>query len=177
MEVDPAVINLSDVETFYREKRPFFIEGSSIFNFGWGGANRYWNFNWGSPDFFYSRRIGRRPQGSLPDHDYALVPEGTRILGAAKLSGKVGNNWNIGTLHALTAGESAQLDTSGHTFRADVEPVTYYGVARAQKEINEGRQGLGFISTLTTRMFQDNRLSDEINSEAGALGIRPSLSQ
>jgi len=62
VEVDPAVVNLSDVETFYQEKRPFFIEGSSIFNFGQGGARNYWGFNWGNPDFFYSRRIGRTPQ-------------------------------------------------------------------------------------------------------------------
>ena len=34
VEIDPAVINLSDVETFYQEKRPFFIEGSTIFDFG-----------------------------------------------------------------------------------------------------------------------------------------------
>ena len=63
VEIDPAVINLSDVETFYEEKRPFFIEGLSIFNFGYGGARSYWGFNLGGADFFYSRRIGRHPQG------------------------------------------------------------------------------------------------------------------
>ncbi|HJZ13647.1 MAG TPA: DUF5916 domain-containing protein, partial [Acidobacteriota bacterium] len=49
VEVDPAVVNLSDVETFFDEKRPFFIEGSSIFDFGVGGANSYWGFNWSNP--------------------------------------------------------------------------------------------------------------------------------
>ena len=62
VEVDPAVVNLSDVETFYSEKRPFFIEGSSIFDFGYGGATDYWGFNWSNPDFLYSRRIGRSTQ-------------------------------------------------------------------------------------------------------------------
>src|SRR2546425_9658516 len=38
VEVDPAVVNLSDVETFFREKRPFFVDGSSVFDFGNGGA-------------------------------------------------------------------------------------------------------------------------------------------
>ena len=171
VEVDPAVINLGDVETFYSEKRPFFIEGSSIFEFGYGGSRSNWSFNWGGPEFFYSRRIGRSPQGSLPDYDYASVPEGTQIIGATKLSGKVGNNWNVGTLHALTSREKAKLSTSGHTFRAEVEPLTYYGVARAQKEMNEGKQGLGFISTMTSRMFEDDRLKEDFNSDAGSFGI------
>src|SRR5574341_2271739 len=71
VEVDPAVVNLSDVETFFQEKRPFFIEGASIFNFGRGGSNNYWGFNWGDPQFFYTRRIGRAPQGSLEgDYEY-----------------------------------------------------------------------------------------------------------
>ncbi|UCE19186.1 MAG: carbohydrate binding family 9 domain-containing protein, partial [Gemmatimonadota bacterium] len=171
VEVDPAVINLGDVETFYSEKRPFFIEGSSIFEFGYGGSRNFWSFNWSGPEFFYSRRIGRRPQGSLPDHDWVQVPEGTQILGATKLSGKIGNNWNVGTLLALTARENAKLDTSGHTFRTEVEPLTYYGVARAQKEMNEGKQGLGFISTLSKRMFEDARLKDDFNGAAGTFGI------
>ncbi|HEX2962256.1 MAG TPA: DUF5916 domain-containing protein, partial [Ignavibacteriales bacterium] len=59
VEVDPAVVNLSAFETFYDEKRPFFIEGSNIFSFGSGGSNNNWGFNWGNPNLFYSRRIGR----------------------------------------------------------------------------------------------------------------------
>lgn len=172
VEVDPAVINLGDVETFYNEKRPFFIEGSSIFDFGYGGSRSNWSFNWGGPDLFYSRRIGRHPVGSLPDeYDYAQILEGTRILGAAKLTGKVGDNWNVGMLHAMTSREKAKVATSGEEYRWEVEPFSYYGLARAQKEMNEGKQGLGFMSTLTTRMFQDDRLRDEINSGAGAFGI------
>ena len=47
VEVDPAVVNLSDVETFFDEKRPFFIEGSNIFQFGRGGARSNWRFQLG----------------------------------------------------------------------------------------------------------------------------------
>lgn len=172
VEVDPAVINLSDVETFFSEKRPFFIEGaSSIQNFGYGGSSNNWGFNWGNPSFFYSRRIGRPPQGGWPDHDHAHAPDGTRILGAAKLSGKVAGNWNVGMMHALTSRESARFDLDGERFNAEVEPATYYGVYRVQKEFAEGRQGLGFLSTLTNRFFDDARLKDEINSQAIAVGI------
>ncbi len=171
VEVDPAVVNLSDIETFYDEKRPFFIEGSNIFNFGYGGANSFYGLNWSGPEFFYTRRIGRAPQGSLPDYDFAKLPEGSRILGAAKLSGKVGDNWNIGTLHAVTNQEKAELDLNGERAHAEVEPMSYYGVFRGQKEFQQGRQGLGLLSTLATRKFDDDRLRDELNSQSMSLGL------
>lgn len=171
VEVDPAVVNLSDFETFFPEKRPFFIEGASIFNFGYGGSNNNWGFNWGNPDFFYSRRIGRSPQGSAPDHDYADWPEGARILGAAKLTGKVGSNWNVGTVQAATAHAMADLDLGGVQSRSEVEPAAYYGIVRAQREFQEGRQALGFISTTAIRDFKEDRLRDEINSEAYTFGV------
>lgn len=171
VEVDPAVVNLSDVETFFQEKRPFFIEGSSTFEFGFGGSNNYWGFNWSHPNLFYSRRIGRSPQGGLPAYDYVDLPVGTHILGAAKVTGRVGEGWNIGTIHATTKREFATIDRAGERSSIEVEPLTYYGVARAQKEFNNGRQALGFISGLTTRSFDDNRLRDQMNSDALVGGI------
>jgi hypothetical protein len=171
VEVDPAVVNLGDVETFFSEKRPFFIEGATIFNFGQGGSRSNWGFNWASPQFFYTRRIGRTPQGSVPSAEFADVPLGTNILGAAKLTGKVGGNWNIGTLHALTSREHAELNQANRRWRSEVEPLAYYGIMRAQKEIKEGRQGIGFISTLAARRFDEARLRDEINSSAFAGGV------
>lgn len=171
VEVDPAVVNLSDFETFFPEKRPFFVEGSNIFDFGYGGANNNWGFNFGTPDFFYSRRIGRAPQGSLPDNDYSNVPQGTTILGAAKLTGKVAGSWNFGMLHALTGREMAQVDIGGQESRLEVEPRTYYGLTRMQRDFNDGRQGIGFISTIAARDFSDPRLRDQINSNALAGGI------
>jgi hypothetical protein len=172
VEIDPAIINLSDVETFFNEKRPFFIEGSKIFEFGYGGARNYWGFNWGGADFFYSRRIGRQPQGSIPDEaDYADYSAGTHILGAAKLTGKIANSWNVGTIQNVTQREFARISVDGLQSEIEVEPLTYYGVLRAQKEMNEGKQALGFISTLSLRDFKEERLSDEINKGAFTLGI------
>jgi hypothetical protein len=171
VEIDPAVINLSDVETFYQEKRPFFIEGSNIFNFGVGGANNYWGFNWGSPDFFYSRRIGRAPQGSLPDADFVNYPDGTHILGAAKLTGKIGESWNIGTIQAVTRREFVDFKLDNFTSEAEIEPLTYYGVIRGQKEFNSGDAGLGFISTSTSRFFEDPVLKDQLNKNAFTGGL------
>lgn len=166
VEVDPAVVNLSDVETFFPEKRPFFIEGSNIFNFGQGGANNYWGFNWSDPKAFYSRRIGRPPQGSLPDADFVSEPDGTRILGAAKLTGKVGNGWNIGALSAFTTRETADLQLNGNRFQSEVEPYTYYGVFRGQKDFEEGKRDIGFMSTVSNRFFNGTQLQDELNGRS-----------
>ena len=82
VEVDPSVINLSAYETFYHEKRPFFIEGADIFSFGRGGPTSRWGFNYMEPQFFYSRRIGRSPQGSIDTDGWVKTPSASTILGA-----------------------------------------------------------------------------------------------
>ena len=171
VEVDPAVVNLSDVETFFEERRPFFVEGANIFDFGFGGANDFWGFNWGGPSFLYSRRIGRAPQGELPDdYDYSKVPSGSNIIGAAKLSGKVGN-WSLGALNAITSREHASFSLGDRHWGQEVEPLTYYGVYRAQKEMAGGRHGLGFIGTLTARSFDEPQLRDELSSQSLGFGL------
>jgi hypothetical protein len=171
VEVDPAVVNLSDVETFFEERRPFFVEGASIFNFGEGGANDFWGFNWASPLFLYSRRIGRAPQAELPDqYDYSNVPAGSNILGAAKLSGKTGS-WSLGALNAVTSREQARFSLGQQQWQQEVEPLTYYGVYRAQKELSAGRHGLGFIGTLTARSFDQAHLRSELSSSATTIGL------
>jgi hypothetical protein len=171
VEVDPAVVNLSDVETFFEEKRPFFIEGASTYQFGVGGARRYWGFNWMTPQFFYSRRIGRAPQGEWPDHDYADVPEGTHILGAAKMTGKLAGKWNVGMMNALTRKETGDFSQNGESFRAEIEPLTYYGVIRTQREINDSKQGIGLMSTLTSRQLNDHSTENDFNKNALTFGL------
>jgi hypothetical protein len=171
VEVDPAVVNLTDVETFYPEKRPFFIEGADIFEYGFGGANNFWGFNWPGPDFFYSRRIGRPPQGGVPDAQYVDLPQGTTILGAAKLSGKLGHDLSIGTLSALTDREHARLQLPTGRASAEIEPLTSYNVLRARRDFGQGRQSLGLIATGTFRDLEDPALRDQLSSDALSLGI------
>jgi hypothetical protein len=166
VEVDPAVVNLSDVETYFSERRPFFIEGASIFRFGQRGARSYWGFNWSNPTLFYSRRIGRAPRGSIPDADFVDLPTGTHILGAAKLSGQFGDNWTVGTIQSVTAREHAELSTDGVKSRAEIEPLTYYGVLRGMKQFGDGMQGLGLMGTFTSRNFKDPGLRNEFNRDA-----------
>ena len=182
VEVDPSEINLSAYETYYDEKRPFFIEGQNIFLFGRGGPTNNWNINFSEPRLFYSRRIGREPQGwvSAPS-DSIKIPAVTNILGAAKVSGKMSGNWSIGVLTVLTSPESAKYYIDGNKGEELVEPVTFYNVVRAQKEFNEGKQGLGFMGTSTTRYFdglsligsneKDHNLYDILSDNAITFGI------
>ncbi|MCP4219915.1 MAG: carbohydrate binding family 9 domain-containing protein [bacterium] len=171
VEVDPAVINLSASENYYDEKRPFFIEGAGIFRFGRGGSNRNIGANWGNPSFFYSRRIGRPPQGSIDSDGYVQYPEWSTILAAGKITGKVGNNLSIGFLSALTQREYASVDLDGVRSKAEVEPFTYYGVLRVQKEFNDGNQGLGFIATSVFRDLENPELETFLNRSALSFAV------
>lgn len=174
VEVDPAVVNLSDIETFYQEKRPFFVEGATLFdNFGQDGANSYWSFGWQSFQIFYSRRIGRAPQGSIPtgaaaDSSYADVPSGTHILGAVKLTGTALGGWTVGAISAVTSRETAALDTSGVRFTREVEPLSYYGAAAAQRPLAGGRGGIGLIATTALHDRSDPLIRDQVNGGAFA---------
>lgn len=170
VEVDPAVINLTDSETYYEEKRPLFIEGSNIYNFGSGGASFQSGF-WRTPSFFYSRRIGRSPRGYVNTDGYVSYPKWTTILAAAKLTGKVGNDWNIGFFSALTDREYARVDLNGERQEVEVEPTSYYGVLRIQKEFNGGRQGLGFITTSVLRDFHSQNMENQLSRSAFSLAV------
>jgi len=172
VEVDPEVVNLSDFETFFPEKRPFFIEGLNIFEFGRGGVNNNWSFNYGDPLFFYTRRIGRFPQGETNgDYDYVSIPSGSTILGAAKVSGKVTSEWSIGVVNALTAREYADVDFNGSRFREEVEPLTNYSVIRTQREFDGGKHGLGLIGTNAYRNMGNSNLEKSLTSSAFMSGV------
>lgn len=172
VEVDPAVINLSAYETYYQEKRPFFIEGASMFNhFGRGGVYLNANINWPNPRFFYSRRIGRVPQGYPIHEGYVNFPDRTTILGAFKLTGKMGSGWNVGFISAVTGREFATVDNLEERYKDEVEPLTYYGVLRTQKEIKGGQHGIGFMATGVVRDLDNEVLSEILNKRAFSLAM------
>lgn len=149
VEADPSEVNLSAFETFFTEKRPFFIEGNNITNFSLGIGDG----NIGNDNLFYSRRIGRRPQGypDLKDGWNADFPVQSTILGAAKLTGKTKNGLSIGFVEAVTAPMQAVIDTIGGRMTKTVEALTYYMVGRIQKDINDGNTLIGGIFTSTNR--------------------------
>ncbi|HJQ09912.1 MAG TPA: DUF5916 domain-containing protein [Gemmatimonadaceae bacterium] len=161
VEVDPAVVNLSAFETFFPEKRPFFVEGANIFNMGviQGGPS------YGSQTIFYSRRIGRSPQRFVSGQ-YVDVPDATTILGAGKLTGKVGA-WTIGVLDALTAEEKARLiDPSNAELTTAVEPVTNYFVGRLRRDYRGGATVLSLGGTAVNRDLSDPVFKNLLRSSA-----------
>jgi hypothetical protein len=171
VEVDPAIINLSEFETFYEEKRPFFIEGSNIFSFGYGGSNNNWGFNFSIPELTYSRRVGRPPQGNINTEGDVDYPSETRILGAVKLTGKIDETWSIGAFSSLTEKTFAKIRTStGVDIEEQVEPLTHYGVFRTQKEFNSGKQAIGIILTTVNRDLKDENLKRQLSNQAYTFG-------
>jgi hypothetical protein len=152
VEADPAVVNLSAFETYFSERRPFFVEGSNLFRFGSGSGG----FVFGAPQLFYSRRIGKRPSRSAETEDgFVDNPVATRILGAAKLSGKTAG-WSVGVLSAVTAHTSARIQGADGTRAIEaVEPLTNYGVLSLRKDMREGASGVGIMATSVVRNLND----------------------
>jgi len=174
VEVDPASLNLSAFETFYQEKRPFFIAGSSAFSYG--GMNCMFCSNASGLGLFYSRRIGRLPQlNGYVDNlgAYADTPDNTTILGAAKITGRTAGGYTVGVLDALTNRESARYVSApgGPVQTQAVEPLTNYFVGRLKRDFNDGTTTVGGIVTSTARRLSDSVLTDRLHSHAEAAGL------
>ncbi|GJQ21345.1 MAG: hypothetical protein HBSIN02_17000 [Bacteroidia bacterium] len=140
VEADPAVLNLSTIETFYPEKRPFFIEGSQIFRLS----------TFGGPGLFYSRRVGRAIDIDPPPGGYIeSQPRTATIVGAAKISGKTESGLSIGVLEAVTAEEEATfVDSVGNKSRRVVEPLTNFTVVRLRQDVMENSNAGMMITTV-----------------------------
>ncbi|WP_108866531.1 DUF5916 domain-containing protein [Aquimarina aquimarini] len=167
VEADPAAIALDGFQVFFREQRPFFVENKNIFDY------RFAN---GVDNLFYSRRIGRSPQGTVGENpisssdpvndEYIDSPVNTTILGAVKFSGKTKDGWSIGLLESVTAREVSKIeDDAGNKREAVVEPLTNYIVGRLQKDFNNRNSFIGGIFTATNRDLGDILNIDYDNSE------------
>jgi len=131
VEADPAIVNLSAYETYFDEKRPFFIEGSQLLS---------------DNNFFYSRRIGAPPHGFL-EGDFTNIPNSSTILGAAKLSGRLNSGLSIAALSAVTEreyGHYYNIPDSSYASK-EVEPATFYGVTKLQQEFGKNHSTVGFF--------------------------------
>ncbi len=146
VEADPALLNLSAFEVRFDERRPFFLEGNSLFR-----------CNGPCEGLFYTRRIGRIPQLRASAADPAF----TTILGAAKLTGRVGRGVSIGLSEAITRREVGAAGTT-------IEPQTNYFVARLVKEMRDGRSQVGVLLTDTRRNL-DSATAPMLRSDATVL--------
>ena len=163
VDADPGAISLDGFEIFFQERRPFFVENKNVFDFRVGG---------GADNLFFSRRIGRTPQGFTSADgskgEFEDFPNNTTILGAAKFSGKTKDGLSVGALQSITAKEYAdiELDTRpevlngleevGEKREELVEPFTSYSVVRLQQDFNDNNSYIGGIATFTKRNLEDN---------------------
>ncbi len=150
VESDPSVMNLTAFETFYEEKRPFFLEGKNIFDFEMDDAS-----------LFYSRRIGHAPSyhPTLKEQEYLQSPDKSTILSAAKFSGKTASGLSVGVLQSFTANEMATVNSPSGNSKINVEPFTSYAVTRIQQDFNQSNTFLGGIFTATNRAVNNPELS------------------
>jgi hypothetical protein len=171
VEVDPAVVNLSAFETYFPERRPFFVEGRGYLRFG--GLNCFFCSNVSGLSLFYSRRVGRSPQGSenaTDAGDYADVPENTTIVGAAKITGRTSGGWSVGLLDAVTSREHARVIDGLNHFDTEVEPLTNYFAGRVTKDMKGGNVVVGGMLTSVYRDLRDPLLATQLNRHAEGIG-------
>jgi len=165
VESDPSVMNLTAFETFYEEKRPFFLEGLTIFDY---------DFN--DQTLFYSRRIGHSPSLGVDPNENLFVntPDKTTILSALKFSGTTSKKLSVGIIQSLTANEFVRLsDTLGNKSRMKVEPLSSYTVARIQKGYNAGNTFVGGMITSVNRVIDESSLEFlSNNSYTGGFDLR-----
>jgi len=161
VEADPGVLNLTAYETFFPEKRPFFVAGRGLFNVE-VNCN---TVNCGGEGLFYSRRIGRAPTlaGLYGD---ASSPTATTILGAAKLTGRVAGGLRIGVLDAVTARMRGVDDQT-------IEPATNYAVVRLDQDYHRGDGAIGAeLTTVNRRLDEWSTPYLPNTSYAGAVTFR-----
>src|SRR5262249_2318346 len=119
VEADPAVLNMTTIETIFDEKRPFFVDSRRMFEGGSIGADTR---------SFYTRRLGpiaRQTAGDAPEG----APTTAAILGAGKLFGRTLSGLSAGALVAV----SDRSEAADHT---PLAPLTAFGIARAQQQLD-----------------------------------------
>ena len=152
VEADPSVVNLTAYETFYEEKRPFFLEGRKILSFEVEDEDQ----------LFYSRRIGAPPSGVPflgPEEETASLPESTTILGAFKVTGKTDGGLSVAALQAFTQKETVSVTSPLGQRDVVVEPFGSYTAARLHKDWDKGNTSLGGMLTSTHRWVGDSALA------------------
>jgi hypothetical protein len=170
VEADPSEVNLTAFESYFSERRPFFVEGKGIFQFE--PSQTIVPHNMFSDNLFYSRRIGRFPHyyPETANGEYVKMPESTTILGAMKISGKTKKGLSIGILESLTAEENAIIDHEGTRRKENVEPLTNYFVGRVQQDFNKGETVVGGIITAVNREI-DSPALEYLHKSAYTAGL------
>ena len=143
---DNVILNLSPFEVRFQENRPFFTEGTELFN---------------KAGLFYSRRIGLTPSGygqvknrvaADPNLEIIKNPGITQLINASKFSGRNKKNLGIGVFNAVSAPMTASVlnKTTGSTEKIETEPLTNYSLVVIDQAL-KGRSSITFTNTNVTR--------------------------
>jgi hypothetical protein len=160
VEQDPSVMNLSAYETFFAEKRPFFLQGSHIFSFP-------------RHQLFYSRRIGSMPHYHPPvdnETGFAETQKNVPIIAALKLTGTNQKGVTVGAQQSITAPAFSDVTRDGNEERVAIEPLTSFSIARVQKNWG-GNTRLGGMATMVARDLKDDHLKARLPESAMTAGI------
>lgn len=163
VDADPSTVNLSAFQLFFRERRPFFLEGSNLLSFRTSG---------GPNNLFYSRRIGGRPHGNPENVEYIDFPNNTRLIGAAKVTGKNAKGFSWGILESVTNKERADVQYQDGTRGEEVvEPYTNFLIARAQQDIDGGKTVVGAMATNVKRFDNRGNGLEYLHDQATSAGV------
>ena len=146
VQSDNTVLNLSPFDVKFEDFRPFFTEGTELFN---------------KAGIFYSRRIGAAPSGSYsvlakaisnPNYEIVKNPGITRLINGTKFSGRTKGNLGIGIFNALTSSMNAEIfdKSADSTLHIQTEPFTNYNIIVLDQALNH-RSSITFTNTNVLR--------------------------
>lgn len=149
VQSDNKVLNLSPFEVQYQERRPFFTEGTELFNKG---------------GLFYSRRVGGQPIGYnavynqlKPGEEIIKNPTQARLYNATKLSGRTEKKLGIGIFNAVSGDTYATAqDTLGNTREILSSPLTNYNIV----VLDQALKNNSFITLVNTNVTRDGHWYD-----------------
>ncbi len=163
VEADPSVLNLTAFEVFFEERRPFFLEGTDVFDFEIDGDIPY-----------YSRRIGSAPffPDTWQDKEISEIPSSNTILGSAKFTGKSKKGLSVGVINGFTAREYGKV-TNEYSLEKNIQvaPMSNYMASRIKREFRDGGTILGGVFSHVSRISQDSISRELLPSSAISGGL------
>nr|MBC7614138.1 carbohydrate binding family 9 domain-containing protein [Pseudopedobacter sp.] len=171
VQSDNQVLNLSPFEIRYSENRPFFTEGTELFNKG---------------DLFYSRRVGSTPVNSYKFYDVLNTgdkiinnPSQTKLINATKVSGRTSTGLGIGFFNAITQKTEAILEHQDGTRETiETSPLTNYNILVLDQNLKNNssvsfinssvlRKGETYDANVSALIFNLNTKENKYNTSGG----------
>lgn len=142
VQSDDKIVNLSPFEVYYQERRPFFTEGTELFERG---------------DIFYTRRVGGTPDGywdvedEYESEDIIENPQEIQLVNATKVSGRTKKGTGLGVFNAVNTNSWAKvIDSTGVEQKILTHPSTNYNMLVFDQSLKNN----SFVSVYNTNMYQ-----------------------